>query len=150
MKKLILFALASFLISSCRKDDDDKKSEPIIAGTWMYTKKQLMSGKDNSVLFSEAIIDCPDKRSYQFSGNNYTLTIFKDNFVGSCVIDETENGTFGYDQNKITFKSTRTNNEYSMSVNSLTNEELQLIDPFFGYDANNDGVQDKFVMVFHK
>lgn len=152
VKKLILFAFASLVIVSCRKDDDDLQIKSSFEGNWNYIKKQIMSGKDNSILFSEAITDCPEKRSYQFSNHNYTLTIFKDNFVGSCVVDEIENGTFSYDdsQNNITFKSSRTNNQYSINVNSINNNELQLADPFFGYDANNDGIADKFVLVFNK
>lgn len=151
MKKLILIAFASLSIISCRKDDDEKE-ESLILGTWNLTKTQIMSGKDNSVLFSEAVTDCPDKRSYIFSENKYTLNIFKDNFVGSCVVDETENGEFTYDENqkKITFKSTLTNNPYAITVNSVTYNELQLIDSSFGYDANNDGISDKYVMVFNK
>jgi len=151
LKKLILIAFASLSIISCRKDDDEKE-ESLILGTWNLTKTQLMSGKDNSVLFSEAVTDCPDKRFYIFSENKYTLNIFKDNFVGSCVVDETENGEFTYDENqkKITFKSTLTNNPYVITVNSVTNNELQLIDSSFGFDANNDGISDKYVMVFNK
>ncbi|WDF48492.1 lipocalin family protein [Chryseobacterium sp. KACC 21268] len=150
MKKFILIALASLSIISCRKDDE--KEESLILGTWNLTKIQIMSGKDNSVLSSEIISDCPDKMTYLFSDNRYTLTIFKDNFIGSCVVDETENGEFNYNENQreVTFKSTLTGNPYIIKINSITNNELQLIDSYFGYDANNDGVIDKRVMVFSK
>ncbi|MCD9853153.1 lipocalin family protein [Epilithonimonas sp. JDS] len=151
MKKLILIALASLSFISCRKDDDEK-DEAMIVGTWNLNKIQIVSGKDSSVLNSEVISDCPDKRTYLFSDHSYTLTIFKDNFIGSCVPDETENGEFNYnvDQKKITFKSTLTQNPYIMNVNSITHNELQLIDSFFGYDANNDGIIDKRILVFSK
>lgn len=151
MKKIILIALASFFVISCRKDDDEKR-EALILGTWNLNKIQIISGKDNSVLFSEAVTDCPDKRTYLFSENQYTLDIFKDNFIGSCVVDETEKGEYTYDedQKKITFKSTLTNNAYVVIVNSVTNNELQLIDSSFGYDGNSDGIPDKYVMVFNK
>ena len=151
MKKIILIALASFFVISCRKDDDEKR-EALILGTWNINKIQIISGKDNSVLFSEAVTDCPDKRTYLFSENQYTLDIFKDNFIGSCVVDETEKGEYTYDedQKKITFKSTLTNNAYVVIVNSVTNNELQLIDSSFGYDGNSDGIPDKYVMVFNK
>lgn len=151
VKKLTLLALTSLSIISCKKDDDEKL-KLMINGTWSLTKNQIMSGKDNSILFSEAITDCPEKRSYQFSNYNYTLTFFKDNFVGSCVASGTENGTFSYNdtENKITFKSSRTNNTYSLNVNSVSGNELQLADSFYGYDANNDGITDKFVLVFNK
>ena len=151
MKKIILIALASFFVISCRKDDDEKR-EALILGTWNINKIQIISGKDNSVLFSEAVTDCPDKRTYLFSENQYTLDIFKDNFIGSCVVDETEKGEYTYDENqkKITFKSTLTNNAYVVIVNSVTNNELQLTDSSFGYDGNSDGIPDKYVMVFNK
>jgi len=151
LKKIILIALASFFVISCRKDDDEKR-EALILGTWNLNKIQIISGKDNSVLFSEAVTDCPDKRTYLFSENQYTLDIFKDNFIGSCVVDETEKGEYTYDENqkKITFKSTLTNNAYVVIVNSATNNELQLIDSSFGYDGNSDGIPDKYVMVFNK
>ena len=151
MKKLLLIALASFFVISCRKDDDEKR-EALILGTWNLNKIQIISGKDNSVLFSEAVTDCPDKRTYLFSENQYTLDIFKDNFIGSCVVDETEKGEYTYDENqkKITIKSTLTNNTYVVIVNSVTNNELQLIDSSFGYDGNSDGIPDKYVMVFNK
>lgn len=151
LKKLTPFLLASLLIISCRKDDD-KKPELMINGTWNLTKNQIMSGKDNSILFSEAITDCPEKRNYQFSNNNYTLTFFKDNFAGSCVAGGKEDGTFSYNntESKITFKSSRTNNTYSMNINSMTSTEMQLADPFYGYDVNNDGIADKFVLVLSK
>lgn len=151
MKKIILIALASFFVISCRKDDDEKR-EALISGIWNLNKIQIISGKDNSVLFSEAVTDCPDKRTYLFSENQYTLDIFKDNFIGSCVVDETEKGEYTYDENqkKITIKSTLTNNTYVVIVNSVTNNELQLIDSSFGYDGNSDGIPDKYVMVFNK
>jgi hypothetical protein len=151
LKKIILIALASFFVISCRKDDDEKQ-EALILGIWNLNKIQIISGKDNSVLFSEAVTDCPDKRTYLFSENQYTLDIFKDNFIGSCVVDETEKGEYTYDedQKKITFKSTLTNNAYVVIVNSVTNNELQLIDSSFGYDGNSDGIPDKYVMVFNK
>lgn len=151
MKKLLLIALASFFVISCRKDDDEKR-EALILGTWNLNKIQIISGKDNSVLFSEAVTDCPDKRTYLFSENQYTLDIFKDNFIGSCVVDVTEKGEYTYDENqkKITIKSTLTNNTYVVIVNSVTNNELQLIDSSFGYDGNSDGIPDKYVMVFNK
>lgn len=151
MKKIILIALASFFVISCRKDDDEKR-EALILGIWNLNKIQIISGKDNSVLFSEAVTDCPDKRTYLFSENQYTLDIFKDNFIGSCVVYETEKGEYTYDENqkKITFKSTLTNNAYVVIVNSVTNNELQLIDSSFGYDGNSDGIPDKYVMVFNK
>ena len=151
MKKIILIALASFFVISCRKDDDEKQ-EALILGIWNLNKIQIISGKDNSVLFSEAVTDCPDKRTYLFSENQYTLDIFKDNFIGSCVVDETEKGEYTYDENqkKITIKSTLTNNAYVVIVNSVTNNELQLIDSSFGYDGNSDGIPDKYVMVFNK
>jgi len=151
LKKIILIALASFFVISCRKDDDEKR-EALISGIWNLNKIQIISGKDNSVLFSEAVTDCPDKRTYLFSENQYTLDIFKDNFIGSCVVDETEKGEYTYDENqkKITIKSTLTNNTYVVIVNSVTNNELQLIDSSFGYDGNSDGIPDKYVMVFNK
>ena len=151
LKKIILIALASFFVISCRKDDDEKR-EALILGTWNLNKIQIISGKDNSVLFSEAVTDCPDKRTYLFSENQYTLDIFKDNFIGSCVVDETEKGEYTYDedQKKITFKSTLTNNAYVVIVNSVTNNELQLTDSSFSYDGNSDGIPDKYVMVFNK
>ena len=143
--------MASFFVISCRKDDDEKR-EALILGTWNLNKIQIISGKDNSVLFSEAVTDCPDKRTYLFSENQYTLDIFKDNFIGSCVVDETEKGEYTYDENqkKITFKSTLTNNAYVVIVNSVTNNELQLTDSSFSYDGNSDGIPDKYVMVFNK
>ena len=143
--------MASFFVISCRKDDDEKR-EALILGTWNLNKIQIISGKDNSVLFSEAVTDCPDKRTYLFSENQYTLDIFKDNFIGSCVVDETEKGEYTYDedQKKITIKSTLTNNAYVVIVNSVTNNELQLTDSSFGYDGNSDGIPDKYVMVFNK
>lgn len=151
VKKLILFALASLLIISCRKDDDEKE-ESLIVGTWNLTKAQIISGKDNSVLFSASITDCPDKQNYMFSDNKYTVTYFKDNFVGSCVTGETVNGEFTFDENqkKLTLISSVTQTSFIFDINSITNNELQLIDSFFNYDANNDGVIDKRVTVFNK
>ncbi len=153
MKKLILIALASLSLISCRKDDDEKE-ESLILGTWNLTKIQVISGKDNSVLSSVAVIDCPDKRKYEFSDNKYKLTYFKDSFLVHCDVNEIENGEFTYDKNQkyVLFNSTYGQNNYSygVNVNAITSTELQIYESSFPYDANGDGINDKYVRVFNK
>lgn len=153
MKKLILIALASLSIISCRKDDDEKE-ESLIFGTWNLTKIQVISGKDNSVISSYLITDCPEKRKYEFFDNQYKITYFKDSFMVACDVLETENGEFTYDKNQkyILFKSTFGSNNYSyaVNVNSISTNELQISESNFSYDANGDGIDDKEVRVFNK
>jgi len=154
VKKLILFAFASLVIISCRKDDDDEKEESLILGTWNLTKVQVISGKDNSVISSYLITDCPEKRKYEFFDNQYRMTYFKDSFLVDCDVLETETGEFTYDKNQkyILFNSTFGSNSYSyaVNVNSISTNELQISESGFSYDANVDGIDDKVVRIFNK
>jgi len=153
MKKLILFALASLVIISCRKDDDEK-SEFLIIGTWNLTKIQVVSGKDNSVISSYVISNCPEKRKYEFFDNQYKITYFKDSFLVDCDVLQTENGEFTYDKNQkyILFNATFGSNSYSyaVNVNAISSNELQISESNFSYDANGDGISDKEVKIFNK
>lgn len=151
MKKLLIFALISLVIISCRKDDDEKE-DSVILGTWNLTRTQIISGKDNSILISGQVTDCPDKQTYAFSDNIYTVTYFRNDFIGSCVIGETIKGKFSFDegQKKLTLTSSVTQNPFTYNIFSITNNELKLIDSYFDYDANNDGIIDIRVTVFNK
>lgn len=151
LKKLILIALALLSIISCRKDDDEKE-ESLITGTWNLTKIQTISGKDNSIISSYIISDCPDKRKYEFFDNQYKITYFKDSFLVNCDVNEVENGEFTYNKSQkyISFKPTYSQDSYAINVDAISTNELQISESYFSYDANGDGIDDKEVRVFNK
>ena len=66
MKKLILFALVSLSIISCRKDDESENKKSQFEGTWTLAKNQILNGKDNQVLFSNDNLECSYKRTCVF------------------------------------------------------------------------------------
>lgn len=151
LKKIILIALASLSIISCRKDDDEKE-ESLILGTWNLTKIQTISGKDNSIISSHIISDCPDKRKYEFFENQYKITYFKDSFSVNCDVNEVENGEFTYNKSQkyILFKPTYSQDAYAINVDAISSNELQISESYFSYDANGDGIDDKEIRVFNK
>ena len=155
MKKLILFALVSLAIISCRKDDESENKKSQFEGTWTLAKNQILNGKDNQVLFSNDNLECSYKRTCVFEGETISVTHFKENYVGlPCTINNVENGKFTYDETskKITFKFDSQMGQYSEAhlINLITTTEMQLIDSNYQYDYNQDGITDKYVMVFNK
>ncbi|WP_312768166.1 hypothetical protein [Epilithonimonas sp.] len=85
MKKLILFVLASLVIISCRKDDEEK-SESIIVGTWKTIDYRTISGKDGSIISANTIpdTDCIRKSNYKYKNNGKFIgEYFRDSQTGN-------------------------------------------------------------------
>ena len=155
MKKLLLIALASFFVISCRKDDESEETKPSFVGTWKWTKSVILSGKDNSVISSDPVLssECESKNSYvytsegKFTFNHFT---FANN---TCENNTTLAGDYSYDENNklLTLKQlinlTQINRSYYL--NSFTNNEMQVISED-NKDYNNDGINDKSITVLTK
>lgn len=147
--------MASLSIISCRKDDDNYNSKSPFEGTWTLSKNQILDGKDDQILFSNNQLECSYKRTCVFVGETIAITHFKSEYSGlPCVINNIENGKFSYDDasKKITFKFDNQFGQYSEShyIKLLSNNEMQLIDSNYQYDYNNDGIADKYIMIFNK
>jgi hypothetical protein len=147
MKKNILTAVTVvLLLSSCHKDDDD--NEPTVAGTWKTTKQMSISGKDNSILYSENYNACEGQSNFVFTDNKATYS--RHELDGNnCILGNSE--TFTYTYNSETKTLNFTNDQAiteSYVLNELTQNEMQIIQST--YDNNNDGFDDKSVIVLNK
>ncbi|GGG63867.1 lipocalin family protein [Epilithonimonas arachidiradicis] len=144
MKKLILFALASLAIISCRKDDDESK--PTIVGNWKISKSILKFGNGSSQTYTLDSCESQNNFTLQKDGKMSSVSYGID-FNGNCV-SRTANGTFSYDeQNKrlVMYADEVT----TVEVSSITKNELIVIS-IPSYDNDNDGKEDKLYIYFTK
>lgn len=155
MKKLIPFALASLIIISCRKDDDNEETKPSFVGTWKWTKSVVLSGKDNSVISSDPVLssECESNNSYIYtSDGKFTFKHFT-SVNNTCENSTTLTGDYSYDESNklLTLKQvinlTQINRSYYL--NSFTSNEMQVISED-NKDYNNDGINDKSITVLMK
>jgi len=153
LKKLILIALASLSIVSCRKDDDDKE-ESLIIGTWKTTDYKAISGKDGSVIFSNTIpeTDCIRKSKYTYRENGkfvgeYFLNI-QTGQCGNTSFPEEMDYIYNESEKKITYKLDGLTQDV-INVYSLSKTEMQiLVDDKM--DQDGDGIPDKILKIYKK
>lgn len=147
MKKILFSAVSAIVIlSSC--SNDDKEIPPTVIGTWKQTKTMYISGKDNSVLSSEPFDACESKSNFVFTTDN-KLTYNKYYLSGNnCILENGEVITYSYDSNTKILILYNTHTTETYTLNLLTDNEMQIIESTSDY--NDDGIDDKFIIVLNK
>lgn len=153
MKKLLIFALISLVIISCRKDDDER-SESQIVGTWKLIDQKTISGKDGSVLHSNTIpaSDCIRKSNYIYKNNGIFIgEYFRNSQTGECgniAYQEEMNYIYNDSEKTIYYKIDGITHDIK-NVYSLTKTEMQILvnDKM---DENGDGTPDKILRIYIK
>ncbi|CAH0164735.1 lipocalin family protein [Chryseobacterium sp. Bi04] len=146
MRKLLFLAVSAFLLlSSC---DNDDNSEPTVLGTWKMTKEMYISGKDNSIFDSTPYSACKSQSNFVFAADN-TATFSQYDLNGTtCTLKNSSNFTYSYDSKTKTLTLDANNTQESYVLNSLTDNEMQILTNTDDY--NDDGIDDKSVIVFNK
>lgn len=151
VKKIILIAIASFSIISCRKDDDEK-SESTIIGTWKTIDYRTVSGKDGSIISSNTIpdTDCIRKSNYKYKNNGKFIgEYFRNSQTGECgntSFYEEMDYSYNEEAKTITYKIDGLTQEI-IKVHSLDKTEMQiLVDE--NMDHNSDGIPDKILRIY--
>lgn len=147
MKKILLIALASLSIISCRKDDDE--SEVTIVGNWKIDKHIARYGNGSTV--TETLDECQTKTNFTFSndGKLNFIAYFKGGEQSTnCQISNSK-GTYVYNENNktITFNFEGDNTTIA-KVETLTSNQLILM--IMDEDFDGDGTSDQLVRVFKK
>lgn len=132
-------------LMSC-SNDDDQENESSIVGLWRESKIVIYNGTNNAVLNTEMPDDCDKKNTYEFtSGGQINIkTFYTQSSTGNCLEDTTSSEAYTYNSET---KKITVGNETS-DVLSLTSNELQIVVDMD--DENNDGVDDKVVLVLYK
>ena len=153
MKKLILIALASLSMISCRKDDDEKP-ESLIVGTWKTTDYIAVSGKDGSIIFSNTIpeTECIRKSNYTYKNNGKFIAEYFFNIqtgqCGNTGFPEEMDYIYNESAKTISYKIDGITQEL-INVYSLSKTEMQiLVDDRM--DQNSDGIPDKILKIYIK
>jgi len=58
MKKLYLRGAIGLLLLSCKTDDDNENDTSSIVSIWKFSKAEVISGSNNTVLYSETLAGC--------------------------------------------------------------------------------------------
>ncbi|RKE80420.1 lipocalin family protein [Epilithonimonas arachidiradicis] len=147
MKKLILFALASLSIISCRKDDDE--SQATIVGTWKIDKHITRYGNGSTV--TDVLDDCEIKTNITFSNDGTVSSVgyFKsDESSTNCQIHNSK-GTYDYQEsNKTITLLLEEEGVTTAEVENLTSNHLTLV--AMQHDFDGDGTDDKLIRIFKK
>lgn len=149
MKKTILTILGIIAITSCdsssRNDNQEKYS---IVGKWIQSKTIIVSGKDGSILNTQDANACENLSYLEFFSDISAKRVVFTGNTTQCDKTTDESGSYLYDniENKITFTVNGINKIYN--VNSLTNNELQILNGEGLY--NNDSLPDQYITVYTK
>ena len=146
MKKEFLAILAiGFVFNSCKNDDSEEDNTETIVGIWKPIKEIAISGSNGNTISTQNSSTCYKKSTFDFKSNNtLASTIFDDQEDGSCKSYGTENRPYSYDFNG---KKIIIDNE-QFEVISHTKNELQFVANYD--DENNDGIEDKIIIVLNK
>lgn len=150
MKKLLLFAFASTLLISCRKDEDSENIENSLIGTWHPYEWGVKSGKDGTKIQWESNDDCEKKSTLQLKKDG-TLSVrdFISKANGTCEDQGTKNGNYTYNESKKELITKVENEQSKYQVIYSTDNELQLQEDI-QYDLNGDGINDPHIIVLRK
>jgi len=154
VKKLILFALASLAIISCRKDDDNEETKPSFVGTWKLIDYRFVSGKDGSIIYSNTIpeSDCRKKSNYIYKTNGKFINeFFLNPITGECgniAFQDEMDYIYNESTKTMTYKADGLTRDI-VTVNSLSKTELQIVVSDKA-DQNSDGIIDKVIGIYIK
>ncbi|MCW3162837.1 lipocalin family protein [Chryseobacterium oryctis] len=140
MKKILFLAVAAastLALGSCSNDDNE--DETTIVGTWKHSQVRVISGKDNSTILSNNILDdCEKKQTSEFTADGKLKSNYYEFYNGSC--------NHYYDETSYTYNKTTkvlVVDGVTTPVKSLTKAEFVVIDSSMdGEDYNNDGYDD--------
>jgi len=144
VKKLILFALASLVITSCKKDNDDDTIS--IVGTWKLNKTETKYGNGTTSLVTPNT--CEAQSFYNF-GNDGKLAVkiyYNDN--SSC-LNSSYSGIYSYDSGKKLITVTENSSTKTVSVEQLTSSDLIFVGAE-DEDYDSDGKSDKTLVHLKK
>lgn len=147
MKKEFFLAILAigFVFNSCKNDDSEEDNTETIVGIWKPIKEIAISGSNGNTISTQNASTCYKKSTFDFKSNNTVAsTIFDDQLDGSCKSYGTENLPYSYEFNG---KKLIIDNE-QFEVISHTKNELQFVANY--EDENNDGIEDKIIIVLNK
>ena len=151
MKKIYLLGAVSLLLFSCKTDDDNEINISSIVANWKFSKAEVISGSNNTVLYSETIVGCDANTTFEFKNDGkYAIRYFLEQ-NNQCQFDYEDAWLYNYDQTAQTIVTKRSNSSHTemYKVEKLNDYELVLF-LYDDYDQNNDGIEDKNVYYLHK
>lgn len=151
MKKIYLVAALTTILFSCRNDNDDAENiTASIISKWKISKTEMVSGKDNSVFYSENAVGCDAENYLEFKNGGDFKSVEYYKSGNNCVVDYEDSGLYNYDQTAQTISIQLSNSSYSYiyKVEKLTNDELVISNPSYDYDG--DDIDDKEVYHLYK
>ncbi|WP_144283714.1 lipocalin-like domain-containing protein [Chryseobacterium echinoideorum] len=140
MKKLILAALAAgFVLTGCKKDDDDVAS---IVGAWKinkYTYKYANGTSDTEIPDA-----CEAKTTITFKeGGTMISDEYYTNGSGTCTLDNSS-GSYTYNENEQNLYVNLGDGTINFKVITINNSELVLAGEKDDYDS--DGEDDDYTI----
>lgn len=145
MKKTLLLASVSlFLITSC--NDDDKKPEDFLPGTWGISKFETHFG-NGTVSQPTAPDNCQAQTVFAFGNNNQATLELSSQVDGVCSIQEFK-GNYDYDASKKWLMIHNDNETKVYEVISINASGLVIVNEQGDFD--NDGKVDKIYAYLNK
>lgn len=144
MKRLSILFLSiltiGLSISSCSKDDDNEAS---LEGKWVLTQEGAVFNGKEILQPVENEGGC-DSETYQYLNNGTVINTYSE-FLNSKCNNETENGTWSRNGNKLTEKFQGESEGTVYEIADLTGSQLKLKETY-----SEAGVSVSFIRVFAK
>ena len=160
MKKLLLFAIASFslALTSCKSDEEEVNNPyteaNLIVGVWKQSKEVTISGADNStVLDTYTVTGCQALDNYNFKNDGtYVDQMHGSTAAGApCTLNTTNTGSYSYDPltKALTINysggTSGTENLTVLAINASSLVVKNKID-----DDNGDGIDDFVIITLYR
>ncbi|HCN49069.1 MAG TPA: hypothetical protein DIT10_08240 [Chryseobacterium sp.] len=141
-KQLLLFAFSTLAITSC-KDNLEAYDMEVMQGDWKEVKREIISGKDNKVLFTETLTGCEAKNTLFLKTDYYVSYTAYTGTGTTCNVSEKSEGRYTYDAgSKVIGIKLGQEGSINYKIEVLTSKDLKMSQQSGLIDMNGDKVPD--------
>lgn len=142
-KQLLLFTFSALALTSCKDDNLEAYDMEIMQGDWKEVKRELISGKDKTVLKTEILTGCEAKNTLSLK-TDYSVSYAAYTGEGAnCSLAEKSEGRYTYDAGtKVIGLKFGDEGSIDYRIDVLTNKDLRFAQQSGLIDMNGDKVPD--------
>ncbi|MGN7866247.1 lipocalin family protein [Chryseobacterium sp.] len=142
-KQLLLFAFSALALTSCKDENLEAYDMEIMQGDWKEVKRELISGKDKTVLQTDIPTGCEAKNTLYLKTDYYVSYTAYTGTGTDCQMDVKTEGRYTYDAGtKVIGIKLGDEGSMDFKIEVLTSKDLKMVQQSGLMDMNGDKVPD--------